>query len=170
MFTRRLPMMHRDGWSGNKASSQMNTAWFMWERNDDGSYGDGFPRLIRVYYEAFRDAVPLAPGAGGNVMPAMPSAAARDEFARETPRKTVEERVDEERARALVWIAGQECFEASGLRRGIGRRDSTVAALIDDFLQQGLIRPTDDGFRISDAGMAVVPEAATIPAGKAVAI
>lgn len=38
VFKRRLPMMHRDGWEGNKASSRMNTAWFVWERNEDGDY------------------------------------------------------------------------------------------------------------------------------------
>jgi hypothetical protein len=32
VFTRRLPMMHRDDWDGNEASSRMNTAWFVWER------------------------------------------------------------------------------------------------------------------------------------------
>ena len=37
VFSRRLPMMHRDGWTGPTASSQMNTAWYVWERNDDGS-------------------------------------------------------------------------------------------------------------------------------------
>lgn len=40
VFTRRLPMMHRDGWDGPKAGSQMNTAWFVWERKGDGRYGD----------------------------------------------------------------------------------------------------------------------------------
>ncbi len=40
VFKRRLPMMHRDGWEGNKASSRMNTAWFVWERNEDGRYGN----------------------------------------------------------------------------------------------------------------------------------
>ncbi len=39
VFKRRLPMMHRDGWEGNKASSRMNTAWFVWERDDAGNYG-----------------------------------------------------------------------------------------------------------------------------------
>lgn len=39
-FSRRLPMMHRDGWDGPKASSQMNTEWFVWERQNDGTYGD----------------------------------------------------------------------------------------------------------------------------------
>ncbi len=38
-FARRLPMMHRDGWDGPEASSSMNTAWFIWERQTDGSYG-----------------------------------------------------------------------------------------------------------------------------------
>lgn len=36
---RRLPMMHRDGWEGKKATSQMHTAWFIWERQEDGTYG-----------------------------------------------------------------------------------------------------------------------------------
>lgn len=36
----RLPMMHRDGWDGNKASSQMNTMWCVWEMQEDGTYGD----------------------------------------------------------------------------------------------------------------------------------
>jgi len=31
VFTRRLPMMHRDGWTGPQASSRMNTAWFVWQ-------------------------------------------------------------------------------------------------------------------------------------------
>ncbi len=39
VFKRRLPMMHRDGWEGNKASSRMNTAWFIWERDEAGNYG-----------------------------------------------------------------------------------------------------------------------------------
>lgn len=39
-FKRRLPMMHRDGWDGNIATSRMNTAWFVWEMQEDGSYGD----------------------------------------------------------------------------------------------------------------------------------
>lgn len=37
---RRLPMMHRDGWDGKKASSQMHTMWCVWELQDDGTYGD----------------------------------------------------------------------------------------------------------------------------------
>ncbi|SEH51572.1 hypothetical protein SAMN05216228_100234 [Rhizobium tibeticum] len=40
VFKRRLPMMHRDGWDGPEAQSRMNTAWFVWELQDDGSYGD----------------------------------------------------------------------------------------------------------------------------------
>jgi hypothetical protein len=33
-------MMHRDGWDGEKASSRMNTAWFVWELQEGGTYGD----------------------------------------------------------------------------------------------------------------------------------
>lgn len=47
----RLPMMHRDGWDGNKASSQMNTMWCVWEMDEDGSYGCQTV-LYRVDYEA----------------------------------------------------------------------------------------------------------------------
>ncbi|MBP1841992.1 hypothetical protein J2046_000236 [Rhizobium petrolearium] len=39
VFKRRLPMMHREGWDGNEASSRMNTAWFVWELQPDGTYG-----------------------------------------------------------------------------------------------------------------------------------
>ena len=33
VFRRRLPMMHRDGWEGPKASSSMDFAWFVWDRS-----------------------------------------------------------------------------------------------------------------------------------------
>jgi len=173
VFTRRLPMMHRDGWDGNKASSQMNTAWFIWERNEDGSYGNGVTQLIRVDWKAFEDAAPLAPGAGGHIPP-IGFSAAPDEFARETPRKTVEERVDEERARALVWIAEQESFDEAGLRRGIGIRSLVADSLISALVADGLVEPVDDNtdrcWRISEAGMtALHATAAVLLVGKAVA-
>jgi hypothetical protein len=38
VFTRRLPMMHRDGWTGPVAASRMNTAWFVWEQDGEGRY------------------------------------------------------------------------------------------------------------------------------------
>lgn len=64
VFTRRLPMMHRDGWDGNRASSQMNTAWFVWQRNDDGSYGEGYPQIIRIDWKACEHAAALPPDRG----------------------------------------------------------------------------------------------------------
>jgi hypothetical protein len=33
---RRLPMMHRDGWSGPRASSAIPFAWFVWDRDHRG--------------------------------------------------------------------------------------------------------------------------------------
>ena len=36
VFRNRLPMMHRDGWDGPKASSSMAFAWFVWERDYNG--------------------------------------------------------------------------------------------------------------------------------------
>ncbi|MCB5201904.1 hypothetical protein LH464_05350 [Neorhizobium sp. T786] len=169
VFTRRLPMMHQDGWEGNEASSQMNTAWFVWERNEDGSYGGGFPQIIRVDWKDYQSVPPLTPGAGGNVAP-MGFAPTKDEFERETPRKSVEERVDEECARALIWIAEQDSFDAGALRRGVGIRGLVADALITDFSTRGLIEASDDGWRISVAGMtALEATAAVVLAGKAVA-
>jgi hypothetical protein len=36
VFKRRLPMMHRDGWSGPRASSAIPFAWFCWDRDHHG--------------------------------------------------------------------------------------------------------------------------------------
>jgi hypothetical protein len=36
VFRRRLPMMHRDGWSGKRASSAIPFAWFCWKRDHRG--------------------------------------------------------------------------------------------------------------------------------------
>ncbi|WP_293862347.1 hypothetical protein [uncultured Alsobacter sp.] len=35
--SRRLPMMHREGWDGPKASSSMDTGWFIWSREHRGA-------------------------------------------------------------------------------------------------------------------------------------
>jgi hypothetical protein len=36
VFRKRLPMMHRDGWTGPRASSAIAFAWFCWERGYRG--------------------------------------------------------------------------------------------------------------------------------------
>jgi hypothetical protein len=36
VFRNRLPMMHRDGWEGNKVSSAMAFAWYVWDREHRG--------------------------------------------------------------------------------------------------------------------------------------
>ena len=36
IFRNRLPMMHRDGWNGPRASSAMPFAWFCWDRGYRG--------------------------------------------------------------------------------------------------------------------------------------
>ena len=36
VFRNRLPMMHRDGWKGRRASSAVAYAWFVWNRNHRG--------------------------------------------------------------------------------------------------------------------------------------
>jgi len=47
VFANRLPMMHRKGWDGPKASSAMTFAWFVWDR---WQYG---PTTIdRIFWES----------------------------------------------------------------------------------------------------------------------
>jgi hypothetical protein len=36
VFRRRLPMMHRDGWTGKRAPSAIPFAWFVWDRGHRG--------------------------------------------------------------------------------------------------------------------------------------
>lgn len=36
VFRNRLPMMHRDGWTGPKVSNPTAFAWFVWDRNHSG--------------------------------------------------------------------------------------------------------------------------------------
>ncbi len=139
VFKRRLPMMHREGWDGKKASSRMNTAWFVWERQEDGSYGDT-SIVKRVDWKEFEDADALEPGEGGNA-----SGVRFEEFKRETPRKTIDERVEEEFARAFEWMKDLEPFDVVKFRQGVGLRHSVAAALIDALAANGLIEPTSDG-------------------------
>jgi hypothetical protein len=54
IFRKRLPMMHRDGWDGRKATSGIAFAWFVWERGYCGH-----PVAQRISWEHERDAVPL---------------------------------------------------------------------------------------------------------------
>jgi len=155
VFTRRLPRMHRDGWTGNKASNQMNTAWFVWERNRDGSYGDGFPALVRVDWEQYQDVDPLAPGEGVHAEPLAFSD--EEDFTRETPRKTIDERIEEEFSRSLIWMKHMEPFDDVALRRGVGLRPSVASALIDAFAAQGLIERQEDGsFLPTGAGLNMI--------------
>ncbi|NEI60936.1 hypothetical protein [Rhizobium leguminosarum] len=147
VFKRRLPMMHREGWDGKKASSRMNTAWFVWERQEDGSYGDT-TIVKRVDWKEYEDADALQPGEGGNA-----SGVHFDEFKRETPRKTLDERISENEAQALIWCAEQTDFDAIELRRAIGVRPSTADGLIHWMLEKRLADPAGDvRFKISESG------------------
>src|SRR5690606_3353684 len=60
VFSRRLPMMHRDGWEGPHASSSMNTGWFVWELDRHGRYG-GPTELRRVDWKDYQDRPALPP-------------------------------------------------------------------------------------------------------------
>lgn len=48
VFRKRLPMMHRAGWTGPKAKSGMAFAWFCWDRDHDGPAA-----LQRLSWEEF---------------------------------------------------------------------------------------------------------------------
>lgn len=52
-FIERLPMMHRDGWTGKRSSSQQNFAWFHWRHGHRGKAA-----IERI---SCRDLSPLAP-------------------------------------------------------------------------------------------------------------
>lgn len=149
VFKRRLPMMHREGWDGPTASSRMNTAWFIWELQTDETYGD-VTVTRRVDWMDFVDADAIEPGEGGHAG----DIAFREDFTRETPRRSLDERVADERARALIWAAEQESFDAVELRRGISRRPSTAEGLISALHSEGLIRPSGEIERwtVSDNG------------------
>src|SRR5690606_31195928 len=143
----------------------------------DGSYGSEETRVIRVDWARFSDAPALMPGAGGNVPPAVVMGPVVDvEFARETPRKSLDERVEEEISRAILWLKEMVPFDSALLRRGIGVRDSVAVALIDAMAANGLIEkdgdglwmPTGKGFRLTATANAAEAVAAW-RAGKAVA-
>jgi hypothetical protein len=70
VFRNRLPMMHRAGWDGPRASSAMPFAWFVWERGHQGDAtlrriswdpeydaADDFEQSINSCYAAVRERV-----------------------------------------------------------------------------------------------------------------
>jgi len=163
IFTRRLPMMHQQGWDGNEASNQMNTGWFVWERNEDGTYGGGYPQIIRVDWQKQQYAAALPPGACGHVSPMTFRPKVDDEFARETPRRELAERVEEDRARALIWIAERNEFDAVLLRKGLAVRTLLAEALIADLADRSLIEPIHDNYwQITEAGWTALEATAAV--------
>lgn len=143
-FKRRLPMMHREGYEGEKASSRMNTGWFVWERNEDGSYGrsDGWMLTRRIDWSDYADDDCLEPGEGGQACDI-----GFDEFARETPRRTLDERLERRRDEAREWVLQKDSFDRGELRRAVGIRDGDAEALIAEFLAAELVRGPDEGGR-----------------------
>lgn len=61
-FRKRLPMMHRAGWDGPKAASNMAFAWFVWDASHQGP-----THLSRLSWEDF--------AADGNAVAPLPLAA-----------------------------------------------------------------------------------------------
>ena len=101
VFTRRLPMMHRDGWAGPQASSSMNTAWFVWEQDWRGHYA-GPTTLNRVDWQLYQD------------RPALPPLTrAAPQSARPGPDDLVDRLIDAEAARV---VAHQSARKPAGKR------------------------------------------------------
>lgn len=92
VFSRRLPMMHRDGWDGERAGSQMNTAWFIWEATGLQEYPYGREtRLIRVDWKKLVDAPalpPVAPPRRNEIADALIAAEAAKAVARRAGKRT----------------------------------------------------------------------------------
>lgn len=149
VFTKRLPMMHRDGWDGPKASSQMNTAWFVWEQNEDGTYGapgQGFA-TIRVFWPDFEFAEPARPGDGGHWTGSMAFREREEDFSRQTPKLTDAEKLDAVRGQALAWMQNCGWFNMDMLRRGVGIRPTTASALVAELVEQGALCNSGGGWR-----------------------
>jgi hypothetical protein len=142
VFKRRLPMMHREGYEGPKASSRMNTAWVVWERQEDGSYGDT-TIMRRIDWKDHVDTEALEPGEGGHALGMY-----FDDAPRTTPKLELHERVDRDREDARAWVLQRDEFDRADLCRGIGRRDSTVEAIIAEFVEAGLISPASEPGRL----------------------
>lgn len=54
VFSRRLPMMHREGWTGPKAGSGQAYAWFIWDYRRRGHLRSGsLPAVRRVDWRPF---------------------------------------------------------------------------------------------------------------------
>lgn len=145
VFTHRLPMMHRDGYEGKKSTSQMNTAWFVWERRADGSYGEpGDTRIIRVLWDRWQNEPALPPGHAANGagrrfdLSSITFETTDDESPRTTPRLTLEERVAMNIDEAAAWAEGQgeDGFAVGDMRRAIGIRDSTARAIVEALWKQ----------------------------------
>lgn len=153
VFTRRLPMMHQDGWEGAESTSQMNTAWFIWERNEDGSYGsgDGSWRTIRVDWERYQSRPALPPGLGGNASPLVFHDDDEDEpeenLSRQTPRRTLDERVAEHIGEAVAYATGRDWISPGDLRRFLGVRPIVGDALVSVLVERGMFvaEPDENG-------------------------
>lgn len=168
IFSRRLPMMHRDGWEGKKSTSQMNTGWFVWERNEDGSYGrKGGWQTIRIDWQEFVQAEALAPGERLFVDPENVILEAEN-FERATPRLSVEERVEKEFKHSLMWMKERfpEPFDIDVFRRGVGIRYSTAEALIGSFFELGLIESASDAgiWMVTGLGLSTIANVAAADA------
>lgn len=125
VFTRRLPMMHRDGWDGPIASSRMNTAWFVWERDEAGGYR-GALQVRRVDWKEFQDDSPASRRAPAAPPPAPPAGLANGPDGQSPLRPAAEKKdPDAPASRARPEEAGAApppAAPASAVKRGRSRK------------------------------------------------
>ncbi|MDH6265521.1 hypothetical protein M2360_000911 [Rhizobium sp. SG_E_25_P2] len=148
VHVRRLPMMHRDGWEGKEATSQMNTMWLIWERDAEGGYSG--PAVTEYAdYEDYASGPVMSPLGWADVVRAgeIPIEEDDEDFTRETPRVAMEDRVAEFRAAAEAFVAARDSVTMVELRKALSVRQLLAEALIADLIERGLIlTPDGDGW------------------------
>lgn len=141
---RRLPMMHRDGWDGKEASSQMNTMWAVWERNEEGRY-NGPTVMERADYNAYATGPVMSPLGWADVVRAgeIPIDDDDEDFTRTTPRVAIEDRVAEFRDQAEAFAAARDGVTVVELRKALSVRGLLAEALMADLIERGLVTAPD---------------------------
>ncbi len=116
----------------------MNTAWFVWERRADGSYGDETVSR-RVDWKDFstRSTLPPVSASLSGFDPTFGDAP------RQTPARSRDERVAEWRGPVRSWVAGATGSTYARSAAGWDLRRSTVEAILAEMVDDGTLAPAD---------------------------
>jgi Ftsk gamma domain len=145
VFTRRLPMMHRDGWDGPVSGSQMNCAWFIWEAGPDAArpYG-GQTLLQRIDWKDYVEAAPISPLRVGDACAASREGDAAPEERDEGGGAAVLSDDGLYHA-AIGMIAGQKSASTSFLQHRLMLSYNSAARLIERMEAEGIVSAPDAG-------------------------